>query len=608
MGTRSIALIALLLGLILAPAPARAGWIGDEDDIVNPWTTESPSGEYRLSVMPSEADGSGPATYTMKREGKVLWKTEHPFTLREGAVTDKGEVAGYAYSHGYFGIPPQGESSTLNAIILNPDGTIRLNAARSRRQPLVDSFTPLPNQPVVLGWLLDTDADRLVLQTRESFPSARTWFVHRFSTGELVAQFDPWQAAPNRGQFALETQVSLIPETPLVAVQWGALRGVPKGTDAVFDVLTLDGKLVWTRRIADEWTEESRPTEQPDSLPNHPKRRMWVGDRELTIASGAQREIRRYTIAQEAAAATGWRVSQQNAEPWVHNRAVDLTANALTPIKLERLGRIELEWPAHPPDEPSLPAIGSAVDRRGGVLLQHSQSGTVHRFNDAGRLTASATPAPVDFPGRIYFAQVSVDSEGRVWAQRERGGFVRFAPDGTREGVDEPLSPRGHEARLAQPSSTRRWILRFDELLLVDGDGSTLRRIARQPDGGWLQASGVNAAVGPSGDIVVRSQRHLCVYDASGEPVGVVRTWDADIRAQTAGGPLATNGDWIAENDSGMILLYRVSRPNDPPFRFVPPREKGQEAFWDVVFSPDGRELWIRNADSFTIERYRLPD
>ena len=74
--------------------------------VLNPKTYKSPSAEFELFVDPSTMNGQGEGTYRLTRKGKVVWSGKHPFTLWEAGVTDVGIVAGYAYTHGWRGFPP----------------------------------------------------------------------------------------------------------------------------------------------------------------------------------------------------------------------------------------------------------------------------------------------------------------------------------------------------------------------------------------------------------------------------------------------------------------------------------------------------------------------
>lgn len=83
----------LFLCLWMSPSAWAALW-------VQPITNSSPSGEFSLSVDPTERNGRGPGNYVFRRAGRESWKRRLPFTLAHYAVTDGGLVVGYGYTEG----------------------------------------------------------------------------------------------------------------------------------------------------------------------------------------------------------------------------------------------------------------------------------------------------------------------------------------------------------------------------------------------------------------------------------------------------------------------------------------------------------------------------
>ena len=62
----------------------------------DPKNYRSPSGEFTLSVEPSDRFGRGATRYALIRDGVRLWARDHPFALQDAAVTDEGWVVGWA--------------------------------------------------------------------------------------------------------------------------------------------------------------------------------------------------------------------------------------------------------------------------------------------------------------------------------------------------------------------------------------------------------------------------------------------------------------------------------------------------------------------------------
>ncbi len=88
-------------------------------------TYRSPSGEYALTVDPSQLHGQGAGSYRMTKNGKKIWSRELAFTLFEALVTNAGEVMGYAYTNGWRGLAdqPNPERSLGSADELAGSGT-----------------------------------------------------------------------------------------------------------------------------------------------------------------------------------------------------------------------------------------------------------------------------------------------------------------------------------------------------------------------------------------------------------------------------------------------------------------------------------------------------
>lgn len=158
--------------------------------IVDPAIYDSPRGEFRLDVDPSSISGAGRARYRMSRQGSVVWEGEKSFTLFDAQVTQTGVVVGYSYSQGI----EVADKSEVHLLILNPDGSIRLDERVPRGLNRVPDGPP---EPYVLGVQVDVASDRVSFRLGYGLVEA-TLRVYGLSSGRLRSQTkappDGWRA------------------------------------------------------------------------------------------------------------------------------------------------------------------------------------------------------------------------------------------------------------------------------------------------------------------------------------------------------------------------------------------------------------------------------
>lgn len=145
--------------------------------VVDPATYDSPSGEFHLDVDPSSISGAGGARYRMSRRGTLAWEGEKPFTLSDAQVTREGVVVGYSYSEGV----EVAEDSDVHLVILNPDGSVRLDERIPRHYANVPDGPP---EPYVLGAQVDLDGDRVIFRPGSGWIDG-VWRVYELSSGRF---------------------------------------------------------------------------------------------------------------------------------------------------------------------------------------------------------------------------------------------------------------------------------------------------------------------------------------------------------------------------------------------------------------------------------------
>ena len=67
---------------------------------------------------------------------------------------------------------------------------------------------------------------------------------------------------------------------------------------------------------------------------------------------------------------------------------------------------------------------------------------------------------------------------------------------------------------------------------------------------------------------------------------------------------LAYDGQWILlAREGGLVVLDAAG---ESIRSFVPEGSTGKK-YWEPFFSPDGKELWLHESGSLSVERYELP-
>ena len=234
---------ALMVWSVFLMAPLLAS-IG-ETPILQPETHESPSGKWKLEVDPNNREGSGKATYRMTRDRGEVWTKEFPFTLWQAELSDAGETVGYGYSHGMQG------PGTLDVVILDPDGGIRMKESIKRKE---GNFLHATCDPMGAGTLVHTEADRFVMMTT-SMSSAgwnQKWLVYQLSNGRKLTSFDPLKAAKlgDSARYAINTVP--LKGAPLLLEHWYTYQEGKRG--GVFVLADFSGHRIWSLDLPKDYT------------------------------------------------------------------------------------------------------------------------------------------------------------------------------------------------------------------------------------------------------------------------------------------------------------------------------------------------------------------
>ena len=140
-------------------------------------------------------------------------------------------------------------------------------------------------------------------------------------------------------------------------------------------------------------------------------------------------------------------------------------------------------------------------------------------------------PDSGDVKSQLYAPNLTVSDSGDAYLGLDILGsrrFLHFAPDGKRVGIDESKLDEIAEKWFAQPGTSRRWVLGYQRVLLVDEKGAVVRTITRRADGFWLVYPEA-AATAPDGSIAIVSSTDVfrpekrepavSIYSPRGNPI-----------------------------------------------------------------------------------------
>ena len=142
-----------------------------QQQIVQPARYGSASGEWQLTIEPSQRYGRGPASYRMFHRDELEWARELALTFVDARIAADGTAAGFAY------VNDRGKD--LELAILAPDGNVRHLELIERKGLVVDA----PAEPLVSGVWLSSAEDRVVFEL-EYARNSRHLLPFRLSTGE----------------------------------------------------------------------------------------------------------------------------------------------------------------------------------------------------------------------------------------------------------------------------------------------------------------------------------------------------------------------------------------------------------------------------------------
>lgn len=257
----------------------------------------------------------------------------------------------------------------------------------------------------------------------------------------------------------------------------------------------------------------------------------------------------------------------------------------------------------------------TCVDQSGLIYAMDGLNGAVHVFDSRGQRLRVLRPDPSDFGNQAGMGSLAVDGDGCVYAMPSEMSFpnparyLKFNADGGRAGFERRLTREVGEEWVFRPGGRERLVLVYDRAYLVNAGGEEKKPLQRRADRRWLEqieggavaADGTFAVVGsPFSGIGSDASPAVTVFSTEGEPLRTL-----DLPAGFASSRVAHTGDFtvLASGESLVVLDNRDGRAR----AFKVPGATSKSWLW-VSAGPDGREVWLRDSQSFTFRRFALPE
>ena len=600
-----------MLALVL-PVLAASQFFGPS--ALQPYRRTSPDGRWELSIDPTARDGSGPGRYRCIRDGKDAWAGERPWTFWDALVTDEGFTAGYSYSEGGLEMFAEGQ---FHAVILAPDGTVRLDESRERQ---FSHFEHAPPDPIGIGLFYQADLKRLVFRIADSERKGEEWWAFRLPEAQSEFRRQPIEALPKNAVVDQVIAARGLVGTPFILVSWRMFDWPKLGLQ--FTLLDPRLELLWSEECPKELQESSSEYADDGFLSAVDRHGMLLDEKEtgrFAIGLPKSRLKIRYAVEGDSANPN---VHEIGREPWSLPREpkpalrfMDLPVTDLVErgTTLLAVGR-KVESPSTEIEVPTKEDVlerpsALAVDMLGRVLVQDASTGAVHVFDGKGRRRFVCRLDPEEFVEWI-------DDQGLV-ATREGGvvvasgfdkAFIRFGPDGMRRESWKPEDPV-HQL-LFSPVADDAFVHGYSGgFHRLGPNHDCCESFDRSPEGRWLDLGG-ELAVGPDGAVAVTqpirdegpgSASRIVLFEtadpASGRSLSV--PWG------TPAFRLALGRSWIASSGfQGDVLLIRRA---DGAFLRLSFLEAVRNSNWSYGFDPTTDEFIAAGGSPLRIRRFALP-
>lgn len=263
--------------------------------------------------------------------------------------------------------------------------------------------------------------------------------------------------------------------------------------------------------------------------------------------------------------------------------------------------------------------VGMHISRNGRIHAVDERSGAVHVFDANGQRQRTCRPAVDDYDEDLSLPEITVSDTGDVFVELsnsgQRPGYVHYAADCTRIGVErvgvDPIS----ETWLAQPGGSQRWVLGYNTLSLLDGDGKVRAEQARDARGNWLIDPSIPATAA-DGSLVLYHGRALNDDSAEANPATSFVFFDAQAKPLRQISAPANVSRWANMSYDGKLMTFIAEV--SPEQRAVHVADTASGAIWRVteptskwirawlVQTAGSAELWVFDGER-QIDRLQLP-
>ena len=618
------------LHVVLVAGPLTVCGSEGPPAVLNPKTYSSPSGDYVLTVEPSDMFGCFDAHYTMHRNGREVWCGQKPVTLWEAYVTDDGLVAGFGYTLGLSGCGPHPALNHgpdgFHVVILDAQGEFILHEQHARQQY---GLCGTPFLPLGDGGVADSEHDRFILRlsTEDSFSNGESWWIYRLSTGERLTQFVPRQLMPDADRVGGVIKTQQVKGTPLALVHWSlpAWKHAGEESGARFTLVDETGSAVWSLDLPDDYTHLARARRS--------RRAYWsVWDEGAFLSSDRQKRFDLHFVREKQRVAFSvdqdndghWVVSEVGRTDYVQPTAeIDADLAEISEEPLLYLGDVVLS----PPQEPEVCQIRGVrrfdIDDKGRIYFLRSERGDSPALvlaDQTGKVLKEVCLAVAGEPEcmrYVHFAwvggdrcvlvrcQVQDQCDSGAWWVDFSTGTVKEIP-GYSYALTHHVAGFGDGGFVAIVCKGRRQAQCRNTLAAFTAEGELDWVLADDsiPDPQW-GLGGAGLAVTDNGTIAVLSQTPAWVqlFDRTGKYVSTIRFEEALGRTVSYPTELA------ADIDNGLVI--RDFRGHPPIIRMSVDGSLRSQATirhpdgrtfsaHDIAVAPDGR-LWT--CDGYSLLR-----
>ena len=265
-------------------------------------------------------------------------------------------------------------------------------------------------------------------------------------------------------------------------------------------------------------------------------------------------------------------------------------------LRLDETGAVDLVVG----EAPNIATLGdveySFVDPAGRIFLADSRTHVVHVFDREGRRIARCNVSPKRTTVTMAVDGISVSADGNIQVavtDYDTTSYTVFDSSGARIGSE---SLKGHI--LFQPGRTLHWVVRGDEIDLVDAAGALKKRLTRGFDNKWFDRLG-EASIASDGSLAVISRQRLHVFSASGDPL---MSLEAPGITGWASSAFADSRVFLAERRE----LWCFDLASHVARKATLGKELSEGASMRPAWRADTNELWILDEQAKKVLRYRV--